>query len=126
PSTALRASLRRSVHRHQRAACRRTAPGRRQTGRPGLHPQVRLAGETAASLVRRRQSLLVDGTMSVLRLATRTDLDLLAASLAYLPPPNPSSIVAEIGGPTRPGDLRAFGRCDLERGRPDLFAGRSE
>ena len=44
----------------------------------------------------------------------------------YLPPSDPDPDLAASGGSARPGDLRTIGRCEMGRGRSDLFAGSGE
>ena len=66
---------------------------------PGVHRQVHLAGEATAAAVGRRHRRLVAGAAALLRrLATGTDLGLLAAGAAHLPPPDPGADVAALAG----------------------------
>ena len=128
PPTSLRAALLRSVRRHRGAARRRTAPCRREARRPGVHREVRLAGEATAAAVCAGHHRLVAGEPALLRrLAAGADLGLLAASAAHLPPPDAGADLAAAGrARAGPGDLRAFRRREVGRGRPDVLAGGGE
>src|SRR5262249_25781358 len=101
----------------------RTPPARREARRPGVHREVRLAHKAAAAAIGAGHHLLVVGESTLFRrLAAGTDLGLLAAGAAHLPPPHPAASLAAAGRAARSGDLRPLRRRAVGRGRPDVLA----
>ena len=88
-------------------------PGRGDLGAPGP--------AAAAGTGGRDDGVVADGGAVLRRAAAAADLDVLAAGAAHLPPPDAGAELAAPGGAARAGDLRAVGRCELERGGSDVF-----
>ena len=102
---------------------------------PGEKPVVQAYIEKYIWLVKRRLPQLAQGHRRLVagepallrRLAAGADLGVLAAGAAHLPSPDPGADVAAAGrARAGPGDLRAFRRREVGRGRPDLLAGGGE
>ena len=66
-----------------------------------------------------QSGVLVAGASSLFRCGARTNLDFLAASSAYCASSHPADRLFAIVRETGSGDLWAYGRCHLGRGRPD-------
>src|SRR5262249_26520443 len=99
----------------------------RKTPRARVRRKVPLAGQEPAAAAGERDRVVVDGKSALFRrLATATDLGILAASAPHLPSSHTGSIVAPVGRPARARDLRPFRRREMGGGGSDVLRGRRQ
>src|SRR5262249_19820325 len=101
--------------RRDGGAAERTSPSTgRAPSRSSLSRSVRPAGETSAAPACGGDGrLVVDRDAVLWRPEAATDLDVLAAGAAHLPPPDPGPDLATAGRTSCVGDLRAVGGRDV-------------
>src|SRR5271157_5734589 len=110
PPDSLGATVLRSVRRHSGTTGRGATASWRSAPRASLPGQVRRASETKVTAAcRSKHRLVADQDALLRRAATATDLDILAAGLAHLPPSDTDPDLAAAGGSARPCDLRTIG-----------------
>ena len=101
--------------------------GEKPTVAAYIEKYVWLVKTTAAAVCEGHHRLVAGKPALLRRLAAGTDLGLLAAGAAHLPSSDPGADLAATGrARAGPGDLRAFRRREVGRGRPDLLAGGGE